>query len=223
MPATARMEWNDLGSYMIVRQTHAHSWVEAYLPGQGWRVFDPTPPDPAAVDNSAHSLERSLDLMRLYWQRYVMRYSLKDQVELVNFFNQRTQHLTQQLKSVKSLTLEDVALAIKQNPVWVVVIAWLALAVFALIKYQMLGGRRASKSPFAVKIYQAMLRRLAKKGLRKPPAKTHMEFLNSLMSLPMEERMAAFEITLLYEKGRFGNQPYTPTEKQHLQRLVRQL
>ena len=217
------VEWNNLGNYMIVRQTHAHSWVEAYLPGQGWRVFDPTPPDPAVAENSAHSLERSLDLLRLYWQRYVMRYSLKDQVELVNFFNRGTRHLTHRLESVKSLTLGNITHAIKQNPVWVVVIAWLALAIFALVKYRVLGRRRASKNPFAVKMYQTMLRRLEKKGVRKPPAWTHLEFLGRLESLPTEERQAASEITRLYEKNRFGNLPYSTAEKQHLRHLVRQL
>ncbi len=37
-------ERNELGGYFIVRERNAHSWVEAWLPGRGWRSFDPTPP-----------------------------------------------------------------------------------------------------------------------------------------------------------------------------------
>jgi hypothetical protein len=32
----------------VVRDYDAHSWVEAYFPGQGWVTFDPTPPESPA-------------------------------------------------------------------------------------------------------------------------------------------------------------------------------
>ncbi len=216
------VEWNDLADYMIVRQSHAHSWVEAYLPGRGWRVFDPTPPDPMALSSSSQ-LERSLDLLRLYWQRYVMKYSLEDQVALVNFFNQGTRQFTRQLKAMPSLTLEKLIDAIQQHPVWGGVIAGLALTVFALMSYWIRGGRAASRITFAVHMYQTMLRRLEKKGVRKPRASTPMEFLDRLGSLSAEEQQTVLEITRLYEKNRFGNLSYSTAEKQHLRHLVRQL
>lgn len=36
-------EFNELGGYYIVRQRNAHTWVEAWVPGEGWRTYDPTP------------------------------------------------------------------------------------------------------------------------------------------------------------------------------------
>ena len=36
-------EHSALGGYDLVRQRNAHTWVEAWLPGEGWRRFDPTP------------------------------------------------------------------------------------------------------------------------------------------------------------------------------------
>ena len=32
-----------LEDYYIVRESHAHAWVEAYLPEHGWTLYDPTP------------------------------------------------------------------------------------------------------------------------------------------------------------------------------------
>jgi len=45
-------EFNDITSEYVIRASDAHSWVEAYLPGEDWVEFDPTPagggerPDP---------------------------------------------------------------------------------------------------------------------------------------------------------------------------------
>lgn len=38
-------ERNDVGDYYVIREEHAHAWVEAWIPGLGWTSFDPTPPD----------------------------------------------------------------------------------------------------------------------------------------------------------------------------------
>jgi transglutaminase-like putative cysteine protease len=35
-------EWNPIGGYYLVRQSHAHAWTEVWLDGQGWQRVDPT-------------------------------------------------------------------------------------------------------------------------------------------------------------------------------------
>ena len=52
--------YNPLAGWYVVHASEAHSWVEAWIPGRGWTIFDPTPPDleqraPAGADwgNSA--------------------------------------------------------------------------------------------------------------------------------------------------------------------------
>jgi transglutaminase-like putative cysteine protease len=35
-------DWNPIGGYLIVRQSHAHAWSEVWIPGAGWRRVDPT-------------------------------------------------------------------------------------------------------------------------------------------------------------------------------------
>ena len=35
--------FNPMSGLYVIRGSDAHSWVEAFLPGTGWTVFDPTP------------------------------------------------------------------------------------------------------------------------------------------------------------------------------------
>jgi transglutaminase-like putative cysteine protease len=69
----------------IVRDSHAHAWVLAWIDGR-WRVFDPTPADGRpAVAASLRGLAWRLGWERIegLWDRWVLTFSLADQVEIV--------------------------------------------------------------------------------------------------------------------------------------------
>jgi len=75
----------DAAGGFIVRDSHAHAWVLAWIDGR-WRVFDPTPADGRpAVAGSLRGLAWRLGWERLegLWDRWVLTFSLADQVELV--------------------------------------------------------------------------------------------------------------------------------------------
>ena len=220
----ASTEWNDLGQYMVVRQAHAHSWVEAYIPGQGWQVYDPTPPDPTAVSHSPNVLARRLDLMRLYWQRYIIRYSMQDQVQLVDYFSRETQGFKDRWKNWETPSFKEM-LSILQNHPWVfllIVAGFLGLRLGSK-KCQWRGTPWAPRLPFAVAIYRQMLKRLESQGIFKPNNATHLEFLNTLTGLPPEKREAVEAITQFYEQNRFGNLPFSSGEQRHIKSLIQQI
>ena len=220
----ASTEWNDLGQYMVVRQTHAHSWVEAYIPDRGWQVYDPTPPDPKAVPHSPNLLDRRLDLMRLYWQRYVIRYSMQDQIQLVDYFNRETQDFKNRWKNWKTPSFKEMLTALKNHP-WVFFL--IAAGFLGLLtgskKYQWRGTPWAPRLPFAVEVYRQMLKRLESHGIFKPRNATHLEFLKTLNGLLPEQMKAVESITRFYEQNRFGNLPFSSDEQRHIKSLVRQI
>ena len=78
-------EHNPFEGYFIVRESNAHAWVEAYLPGEGWHIFDPTPPSgrPEMEETGAWMLARQAwDYVLFRWDRYVLTYGLYDQLRV---------------------------------------------------------------------------------------------------------------------------------------------
>ncbi len=79
-------DYNRLEGYYVVRESNAHAWVEAYLPGSGWTTFDPTPAAgrPAVADAGASAVfSEAWDYMLFRWDRYVLTYGLADQVQVL--------------------------------------------------------------------------------------------------------------------------------------------
>ena len=75
----------------VVRQSNAHAWVEGYLPGVGWKTFDPTPPAgrPAGQPESLFgSVREAWEFVVFRWDRYVISFDFYDQVGI--FFRLRT-------------------------------------------------------------------------------------------------------------------------------------
>jgi hypothetical protein len=78
-------EYNPFEGYYIVRENNAHAWVEAYLAGEGWRIFDPTPPAgrPLGEDEGAFLLaQQAWDFVLFRWDRYVLTFGLYDQLRI---------------------------------------------------------------------------------------------------------------------------------------------
>ncbi len=76
-------EYNPLEGYFMVRQENAHAWVEAHVGGtEGWRVYDPTPPEgrPAVREGGVLRFAGQLyDYLTFRWDRWVLTFGADDQ------------------------------------------------------------------------------------------------------------------------------------------------
>jgi len=79
-------EWSPWEGSWIVRQSNAHAWVEAWIDGEGWRTYDPTPPDGrplVARRGIGLYLRQAWDAVLFRWDRWVISYEFEDQVSLL--------------------------------------------------------------------------------------------------------------------------------------------
>lgn len=220
------LEWNDLGEYMVVRQHHAHSWVEALLPEKGWVIYDPTPADPMfARNNFDDPLNRVLDLLRLNWQRYFLSYSLMDQTLLLNHLQSTGDETLSAIKDLETLEVGAIKTFIIDNLVILAGLFGLALAL--VLKWKKRPGWRfiiAGKKPgYPVWLYREMLKKLRIQGIHKQPSATPREFLSQLSTLPDDKLALVQKITACYEKSRFGQFTVPETEKRALRNHLRKI
>ncbi len=219
------LEWNDLGQYMVVRQHHAHSWVEVHLPKKGWVIYDPTPSDPLLSQSLFNDpMSRTLDLLRLNWQRYILQYSGNDQAVLLTHLQSTGEQTFNSLKGLGSLEVEPIKIFIMDN--LGVLLVLLGLAGVLVSKRGGLHNFRwpfDPRSDFPVWLYRKMLKKLNGLGIRKQPCWTPREFLQQLPQLPDGKWESVQTITDYYEKTRFGPSPILATEKKELLNHLRKI
>jgi transglutaminase-like putative cysteine protease len=77
-------EYNDAADIYTVRQSDAHSWVEAYFPRHGWVAFDPTPPAGLSVYSGGLSawLRHYHEALEMFWLEHVIGFDTSKQISM---------------------------------------------------------------------------------------------------------------------------------------------
>jgi protein-glutamine gamma-glutamyltransferase len=80
-----------LGHYYIVRQSHAHAWVEVYT-SRGWQTFDPTSGNAAGASprrTGWQAVRHFLAFLEYKWQSSVVAYDADRRENLINYLDQK--------------------------------------------------------------------------------------------------------------------------------------
>jgi len=160
---------NPLGNYVLVRQSDAHAWVEAYLHDE-WLRFDPTPPVPPAVRPRSSIY---LDAVSMAWFKYVVSYSSIEQ-------RRAMRRIGSGLTWMTTLRLPDVRALLARLPrkssVGVSLMALALFFVWAVYRYGPRLRLRQQGHRSAIRSYDRMLRVLRRKGFQKSPYETPEQF-----------------------------------------------
>lgn len=237
----AQGEWNDVGSYYTVRQRDAHAWVEVYFPNSGWVTFDPTPNVPLALPHPlVVRVGKVIDSIRLKWDRFVIRYSFRDQMAIAQGVREQSEAVrTQVAGSFAALLRWGTELrariaGIGKDHGWLLVgglIMALILAGFVLARrYRGSGwgkspqvGVPSTQQMAAIKIYSRMLQLLGSRGLTKAPGATPLEFAGVITHEWAEAGQFVTPLTELYCRVRFGQFPLSSEELTRARELLTHL
>jgi transglutaminase-like putative cysteine protease len=195
-----RGEWNPYGRYFMVRLRDAHSWVEVFVDGEGWTTFDPSPRGAVDATPAAPPAVLWLDSVRMSWHRYVVSFSLHDQLTAV-------ESVRGALRAWSTAALRPSAWPASGRAA--AAAAAVAVALAALVVWRRRGPLAAGGGEVPA-FYARALRVLARRGLRPGPAETAREFAARWAGAPWAAPLAM--LTTVYERVRFGGAVLTPAE-----------
>jgi transglutaminase-like putative cysteine protease len=196
-------EENEYGGYVIVRESNAHSWVEALIDGR-WTRFDPTPPVATARPSSFFLF---LDSLRMNWSRYVVGFSSRDQLSILHAFS-----LPFAVPGMYAPRLRDVPM--KSAACFLVVLLCLSGAVWLIVRTV-----RFRRYGYVTAKYVGFRRSLKKKGVRVSPSSTSGDLRKAVRGRAWK---SAEEFLMLYEESRFGRKEMGMAQKRRYEKLLRE-
>jgi hypothetical protein len=201
-----RGEWNPYGEYFMVRLRDAHSWVEVFVEGAGWVSLDPSPRGAAEAPRMAARATLWLDALRLSWYRYVVSWSLQDQLTAAEGVRRATWSWSAgALRAPDWRSLPRLALAA----------AMVGVALVVLRRWRAGDTRAAAAMP---RFYARALRALARRGLTPGAGETAREFAGR--AEPVAAAAAFARLTGAYERVRFGGVALTGAESAEMEACV---
>ena len=209
-------EFNEYGSFFIVRASDAHAWVEVYLDGRGWVIFDPTPPAGLTNYSRRPGFRALLDTLIMRWNIYVVNYEIQDQMEMIEGTIEATEKGKRKFFSLKG-GIDDILSRLKSPrtddisfPIMGIIgIAMIGAVVFIWYLIWGIFLKRNRKRTGVAGEYDRLVRLAKGKGVTRPGWISHREFANTLAHRWPEVADDVFEVTDTYGAVRFGERPET--------------
>ncbi len=208
--------YNPISQRQIIRGSDAHSWVEAWIPGRGWMAFDPTPAERGRAASMWGRLSLYADAADVFWQEWVLGYSLDHQILLASRREDSGRRLGVNWPEAGVAACGGFARALRPAAVrFGPTLLFAVLAAGVLLSFgpgawrwwrARAGVRRAlsgrAHPSDAALLYERMLRFLARRGVERPPWMTPIEFARVVE----DPQLAAIALDMAesYNALRFG-------------------
>ncbi len=234
---------NPMGEYYIVRQSHAHAWVEV-LTSRGWLTFDPTSGRTAPHKTGVFARAGNLwDYLQYKWSDSVITYSAEDRQNLVEDLGAELQAgsnwTSDAWAKLRGLLrpegMYELSSRILAGTIAIAVLAAMAaVGVFVNEKYRL--RRRALRIGLEalpdsdklrlarqLEFYDQFLQLLARHKITRPRSLTPREFAQSLTFLPARAYDRVCQFTEVFYQVRFGQRDLSPARQRRLINAIQDL
>jgi len=235
-------EYNNVGGYYMVRQSHAHAWVEVLGADRRWHTFDPTsgrnaPPPAQGLWTRARHL---LNYLEFTWASSVIAYDRERRTNVVTAVSDAMSGTavrgTQTFDRLKALLTPDSDTETESK-----LLSWfigaMAAGVVAAVLYFLyerwklrrrarrigisaLPADRRVRLARQLGFYDDLMRLLDRHNIRRPAHLTPLEFSGSLSFLPNEAFDAIRRLTEVFYRVRFGQTELTGAQQRRLARVI---
>ena len=217
-------EYNDVGGDWIVRASDAHVWVEVFFPGYGWITFDPTPPGNEQHGGLLERVSMYWDWFQYAWGEWIINYDFGHQITLAQsvqktsrdwgegarkYYQEKQRQVLQLIVKLDRKT--------EASPYFLpsILVFLVALLIYlrgrSMFGYLMARWSLRARSTgnvtasLATLEYREMLRLLERRGWKKSPSQTALEFAAAIPATEIATPVA--QLTALYQSARFGDRP----------------
>jgi hypothetical protein len=229
-------EYNQFGGYYGLRQSDAHSWVEALTHDRGWIILDPTPASSERYVRAGlfSSVNAMIDALRAYWITRVVGYDLRTQIRALREMSEWWRSWSMPGKglsaggggsgpSARQRWAGEAKLPFVLGALAILVLG--AAAVWALTR---LRGRRAARrmnesALAAQRLYLDLERVLARKGRARPQHVTAEAHARELERAGFVGAPQVRELTDSYVEARYGGAALSEVRLRQLRRLLSEI
>ncbi len=242
-------EYNHIGGYYVVRQSHAHAWAEINLgPEHGWITLDATPPDEV---NAQHRNPRTwlTSIRELYehiefaWIKSVVAYDQRTREAVLTHLNESISYAAADRRSV----IGQIVTFFRDLPqTWRldrlgytaagIVLIFLGLAIASLVRLLILRRRRlvalqlqtlprAQRRGLTRKLsfYLTMLEMLERNGYVRPSWQSPFSFAQELAEANPLRFDPVVALTEIFYEIRFGHRDLDGGRKQRIRAHLKHL
>jgi transglutaminase-like putative cysteine protease len=231
--------------YYIVRQSHAHAWVEVRMPDNTWRTYDPTSGrDPRDRRNAGlwTRIKHAFDFLEYTWAANVVAYDRDSRDNVLASVDRQLINTAANSRMVFGnfhQHLYDAGLWLATRFVGPF-IALMVIAMVGAIGWFLLEKWRLRKRALRIGLeglpereqlllarqlgfYDDLLRLLERRHITRPRHLTPLEFSDSLSFLPSEVYGTVRRLTELFYRIRFGGARLSPARRHRLDRVIERL